>query len=422
MNDKKFLEIFRFDQDKRLSERIGQILFADLLAPILEKCKYPDEKNYYQSFYEGRGFRLTPKLAPKLHHLCHEVKDALQFRDPVEFFVTNDPALNALSILRRTDRQSHLIIFNSGLIERLSDKELKFVIGHELAHIIFKTAELKLLISNLYPNSDQMPVPIKNLIRLWEKFAEISADRLGFIAAPDLENCVFTFFKLSSGLNFEKVDFSPNDYLNEVDNILEKHVDSAIPFHETHPTNPLRVKAIHYFSESDLYRTYKENKEELKEDLVLNEKMDKLVRQLELHPDNERDYYRLILIAAGGFFLAGIDKEFTVDEEEKIIENLSNFTVYPRNYLTELLRNVKTQDAIITLLTDSVKKLLEIDPNERYHIFNYLCQVAIADRQLTQTEINCLMEVSTTLLGFHETEASRLFLSQFKAMQFRPRF
>jgi len=422
MGNHQTVDIFRFDQERQLTERIRKMLFADLLAPILEKCKYAEEKDYWRSIYEGRGLRLTSQLAPKLHQMCNEVKETLDFKEPVEFFVTNDPSVNAVSILRKNDQNSHLIVFNSGLIEKFFDNELRFVIGHELAHVIYRTADLRRLIFNLYPDFNLMPLPIINLIRLWDKFAEISADRLGFIAAPDLENCVSNFFKLSSGLNLDRVNFNLEEYLKEVDNILEKYTEADALFHESHPTNPIRVKAIQYFSESELYRAYRDGTKEVKEDLSLNEKMDKLVKLLELHPDNEQDHHRLLLIATGGFLLAGIDEEITPDEEEKILTYLSNYTIYPRFYLKSLLQKVKAHDDIIALFMGSIKKLMEIDPSEKELIFNYLCEVALADRQLTQTEIDFIMNIAINLLGFHEIETSRRFLDHLKVRQFRPRF
>jgi len=417
-----FLEAFRFDQEKVLTQRLRDILYADLLEPIFEKCKYPLEKDYWRSIFEGRGFRLTEKLAPRLHQICQEVKEILKFDEHVEFFVTHDPTINALSYLRQADQHSHLIVFTSGLVEKFTDVELRFVIGHELAHIIYKTSQLKRLLFNLYPDKNQIALPVQNLIRIWDKFAEISADRLGFIAAPDLESCVRNFFKLSSGLSMEKVDFTLGDYLNEVDTILEKYTQSGAFFNQTHPTNPIRVKAIQLFSESKLYKSFKKDGTIIENDVELSKAMDSLVELLELHPDNERDYYRLTLIAVGGFMMAGIDQEITKDEEERIIENLSNFIAYPRAYLKGLIGQIQNHEEMMALFIESIRKLLEIDPEERYAIFNYLCDIAISDRALDKNEIWFLIDIATRLLGFYEIEANRLFLERLKSFQFRPRF
>lgn len=415
-------EPFRFHQERIVSERLRQILNADVLEPVLQKCKYPEEKNYWRSVFEGHSFHLTRRLAPRLHELCEEVKKVLKFHEPVDFFVTNNPTVNAVSMLRESEQESHLIVVHSALIEQFSDPELRFVIGHELGHIIFATAQLRRLLHNLFPETVKLPIPIENLIHLWDKFSEISADRMGFIASPDLSSCVTNFFKLSSGLDLDKLQCKAEDYLAEVDTILATFKENRMLFQGTHPANPIRVKAIRLFSESDSYRLFAKKGHFLPEDAKLAKQMDALVELLALHPDNERDHYRLILIAAGGFLIAGLDEGVSPEEEERIMEYLANFTVDPRIYLKEFLETLRDPKELKRLLKETIEKLLQIDPEERYPFFQYLCQIAIADRKIEQVEVDFLTNIATQLLGMHEIEASRIFVQALREGKFQPRF
>lgn len=422
VNPTNMWEAFRFHQERLVSERLRQTLHADLLEPMFDKCKYAGEKSPLRAIFEGHSFRLSRKLAPRLYDMCQEVQKILKFEESVEFFASNDPTVNAVSILREDDDQSHIIAINSGLIEKFSDSELKFVIGHELGHIIFKTAAIRRLLANLFPEEGAISVPIQNLIHLWDKLAEISADRMGFVASPNLASCVTNFFKLASGLSAEKMQFNTKDYLAEMDAILENFSHNRVMFRGSHPANPIRIKAIQIFSESQMYQQFAKNGKVMAEDQMLAKKMDALVEMLSLHPDNERDHYRLLVIAASGFYLAGLDEQVDALEEEKIMEVLANFTVDPRTYLKDVLATIKKPKGLKNLMEDTVKKLLNIDPQERYPLFDYLCQIIIADRKIEKVEVDCLMDIATRLLGLHEIEANRMFVQALRASRFQPRF
>ena len=65
------------------------------------------------------------------------------------------------------------IILTSRLIELLNEKELMFVIGHEVAHYIYQ--------HSIYPNpnTEENEITKLNILNL-SRAAEISADRIGF--------------------------------------------------------------------------------------------------------------------------------------------------------------------------------------------------------------------------------------------------
>ena len=83
------------------------------------------------------------------------------------------------------------------LLERLDDDELSFVVGHEIGHLISRARDLERIIATIFPADVQVPLVFYNKIALWEKLAELTADRYGFIASPNLDCCVTAFFKLA---------------------------------------------------------------------------------------------------------------------------------------------------------------------------------------------------------------------------------
>ena len=143
---------------------------------------------------------------------------------------------------------------------------------------------------------------------------------------------------------------------------------------------------------------------------------------LELHPNNERDYYRALIVAAGGYFLAGVDGKVSPEEEDNIIEYLSNFTVQPKLYLQGIKDKIGSREELHSTMIEAVHHLMQVDPEERYPLFNYLCSLVMVDRELDQEEINFIMDIAVQHLGMHEIEASRIFINNLQATAFKPRF
>ncbi|MFH1965417.1 MAG: M48 family metalloprotease [Acidobacteriota bacterium] len=108
-------------------------------------------------------------MAPRLDSLIRGVVEKLQFREETDFYVTNNPELNACSISRLEEDQAHIINLNSGLVERLDDDELKFVVGHEIGHLISKNAGIMKLVQFIFPDPMRTPLLITHRITLWKK-------------------------------------------------------------------------------------------------------------------------------------------------------------------------------------------------------------------------------------------------------------
>ena len=93
------------------------------------------------------------------------------------------------------------IIITSKLIELLSEEELQFIIGHEVAHYYYQ--------HSLYPHYENVTERHQklNILNL-SRSAEISADRVGLIASGSLEKSLRANLKLASWLGEKHLKFS----------------------------------------------------------------------------------------------------------------------------------------------------------------------------------------------------------------------
>ncbi|MDZ7721650.1 MAG: M48 family metallopeptidase [candidate division KSB1 bacterium] len=405
----------RIASEKQSSRELYDLFEVDIIKQILGEGKVENQKDYVRAVFEGRDFKITDKMAPKLYQICKEVRDALEFEEPIDFFVTNAPDINAAAIYRLEEEHRHLISLNSGLIERFNDQELRFVIGHEIGHLISRSAELERIIQFVFPDENRMPLVLKNKIYLWRKLAELSADRYGYIAAPDLQVCVSNFFKLSSGLDTTRIAFDLQSYFAETEKILQNYTYSSSIQDTFHPINPVRIKALKLFSESKLYHELDHNSEKPDEDL--SGEIEKLIDLLMVMDDSEIGAHRKHYLASGGLLIAGLDGELDQREVDRIVHSLASFTMFPSRFLSAIIESEKVQD----IFTQSCQNVLKLNPGERHGMFYYLVEIAISDHDLLQKEIDVLYDIGEKLFGFSRIEIAQMIAEKVHR-EFVPRF
>lgn len=390
----------RVDLEIELENNLFQTLEGKLVEKIIAEANYEPEENIWKNILEGHSFKVTEKMSPKLYHIFHDVKNKLNYKKNIDFYITNSAELNAFALTRSDDKDTDIININSALISMFDDDELRFVVGHEIGHLITRYARVVRLINFIFPDPEKVPLILAHRIELWQKVSELTADRFGFIASPNVEKCVSGFFKMASGLSTDRIDFDYKAYLIDNEKILEYFTQNRNMF--THPVNPLRIKAIKLFSESSLYEDFK-NEKEFNTDQVLNAEMDKLIAMLQTISTSPMDAFRKQFLASAGLIMANIDKNINDDEYESILESLSNYTVFPHEYLSEIC-NTSTEE----VFKSSISNIIQQNPAERFQLLQYMANIAMSDNSIFNKEINFLFEVGESLLGLTRREIAQI--------------
>jgi len=394
--------------EEQIGKEIYDLLEGDLIEEILKKSKVEKNENEHKSMLEGHSFRVTEKMVPALWKLFNEVKQALDFKENVDLYVTNNPEVNAYCVAKLDDDDTHLVNVNSGLIEKLDDDELKFVLGHELGHLISKNADISRIIHFIFPKGQQIPYVLYYKIKLWEKLSELTADRFGFIASPKLEKVVSGFFKLASGMDLHRLNFDFQEYLIENDKILDYFRTNISTNVLTHPVNPIRIKSIQLFNESSLYRNVMNNNTHEKDNL--EEKLNDLISILTIVSNTELDQFRQYFIATAGIILGRVDEKINEDEIKSILNRLSIFCMYPEAFLMNIIASGKVEE----MFSESVQKMLDLDPSEKYPMFDFCVDLVISDRKLNREEIDILFSIGIKMFGFSEKETAQLISQKMK--------
>jgi uncharacterized tellurite resistance protein B-like protein len=396
-------DTIRLARERAASEHLRELFTADLIAEILREGRVEEKENWVLATLQGHGLRITHALAPRVAVICDQVRKALNFTEAVEFFVHGSGELNCTAVPRMEEEQPHLIIINSALVEKLNDAELRFVLGHELGHLISRNSELRRIVDFVFPD-ENMPLPLRDKVDTWDKLSEMSADRFGYLAEPDLEVCLAVFFKLSSGLDTKAIRFDASAYLQEMDRVLEAFRTELSDSGMSHPVNPIRVKALQLFADSGICQDLRAGKSTSEAHATLARDMENLIELVLSKGHSPLVAARRRFIAAAGMLIAGADEKIGTDELDAILEPLAHFTHYPSRYFREMVE----RSDVLTLFHESTATILDANPSERFEMFEYMVSVALADRAIDRREIEMLFEVGEKVFAFQRKEVAQL--------------
>jgi Zn-dependent protease with chaperone function len=159
----------------------------------------------------GSAIRVGPTQYPELDRLRLECAEILDI-DPVpEMFVARNPKANATTL----GMDEPFIVLNTGLVELFDTDGMRFVIGHEMGHIlsghaVYRTMMVRLI--NLQLSMSWMPVSaiglraINAALSEWYRKAELSCDRAGLLCAQDPRAALETHIVMAGGLRPADVD------------------------------------------------------------------------------------------------------------------------------------------------------------------------------------------------------------------------
>ena len=375
------------DLEKQIGEQIYNALQGSVVEEVLRKTKISSQDAYWRSTMEGHSLKVQEELLPEFYALCQEVKQKLKFDEKVDFYITGDSTVNAFSLAAEDEGAPHIVNVNSALFDLMSQDELRFVIGHELGHLINKDSALSRLIRFVFPPETRVPVSLQYKIRLHEQLAELVADRYGYIAAEDLGVCVTAFFKMASGLDLAKINVSIDALIADNSRRLEYFLNDKGVSRASHPVNPIRVQALNLFTNA---KTQQE----------LHEGMDQLISILLKVGDNELDEHVARFAAAAGLLVANTDSAINQDEIDRIIETLASMKIFPGEFLDEIAKG-----DVIKTFNESVESILSINPGMREELLNYMINIVLSDKIISKAEIDMLYQFGSSV-GLSDMEVA----------------
>jgi len=377
-------EALRFEGETELM-RILEEDYA--LASYYDIFDNKDELENITNHMLANTVKLNKIIAPRLYKLCAEIQEFFGFKEKIDFYLYATPEVNAFSI-NGFGIVPHIICFTSSLIQQLNDNELRFVIGHEIGHLIYKHSQLD-VVNKILANreNEEIPAALAIYFLRWQRFAEVTCDRIGYLAMPDIKTIGTVFFKFASGLNESYLNFDIDEYMKQLDKIKEIAIGD---FYSTHPNNLVRLQNLLYFSNSVLMPGRK--KKGALPRTQLQSKMMDLMNLLEIHPKKDKEKRIVEFYSSVGIYLAYASDQVSDKVWRTLFDWLADYTTQPENYLS--FKSIKD---VTKRVQDICRYYVRRHDGEKFELYEKVVQLALLDGRLEQAEKERLFEIGKLL-------------------------
>jgi Zn-dependent protease with chaperone function len=216
----------------------------------------------YRLVYLSSAVRVDERQFSDLHALLGEACSVLDVAVRPELYVYNAPQPNALTL--GVDKP--FIAISSGMYELTETDERRFVLAHELGHVLSGHALYQSVLQHLLQLVGAFGwIPgwfglrgMVSALREWQRKAELTGDRAGLLATQDLDAALRVTMKLAGGAHLDRIDVAA--FLKQADDYegagdLRDGVLKLVNTERTtHPFAVVRAAAINRWAGGDEYR------------------------------------------------------------------------------------------------------------------------------------------------------------------------
>jgi Zn-dependent protease with chaperone function/tellurite resistance protein len=328
--------------------------------------------------------RLTREMAPDIHDMLDECRQVLGVETPLEIYVYPESMFNAAAV--RPEHGRLFLLFSSALLEAFEPDELRFVAGHELGHYLFEHHRIPVAV--LLSGRAQIDAALALRLFAWQRYAEISADRTGVVAARGLDPAARALFKLASGLRGDRVKVRIDQFLSQVGDLRQEAERLATAddpprsdFFATHPFSPLRLKAVELFAASELVQSEGLPRADL--EMQVQELM-ALMEPSYLQDRSDVAEAMRRLLFAGGVAVATASGPVSA-AAIKVLERLLGVGSIPSTLKPDVIR------ADLPSRIDAVNRI--VPPLRRAQVIRDLCVIARADGRIDAAKLTVIREI-----------------------------
>ena len=377
------------------------------LGSIIDHLSDKEQVGAYHQVVLAQQLRLTPVLAPRVFGLLAEVCAALSFDEQINIFVHPDAQINAFALHRIDDQSPHMISLTSEMVKSMTDDELRFALGHEVGHLAHRHYRVMMVQhmmalrarSEAQQQQDEQPMPqlLERRLLKWQRLAELTADRAGFAACGEqLPVAVSAFFKMSSGLGPEHLNFAVDSFLAQLAQLrdLER---SQVLARFSHPATPVRVRALQLYSDCGASAAPANALHSIDVEIEL------LAKLMDYEASTDLAVRARDFLVAGGLLAAHVDGNPDDEQMELIIKLLLQVTGDPEAHL----ENVRDVEHAEQMLEDACAWLTANAGQERFALLGQLAHVVARDGKLTPREQEFMLAVGS-MLGIPERAAREI--------------
>jgi Zn-dependent protease with chaperone function len=211
--------------------------------------------------YLGGAVRASERQFPHIFELVRDGSYVLDLPDVPEVYVTQNPLVNAMAL----GRDKPFIVINTGLVNLYDPEELRWVIGHELGHILSGHAVYRTMLLWLIQLASRIAWTPIGLglsaiiwgLEEWFRKSELSCDRAGLLAGQDVDAARRALMKLAGGAQLSELNPDAfREQAHEYDAVPDLR-DSILKIMQlqgnTHPFAVVRFAELDYWATHGAY-------------------------------------------------------------------------------------------------------------------------------------------------------------------------
>lgn len=207
--------------------------------------------------------RLSPTQLPELYHILPPICELLDIKEP-DFYLEMNPIPNAYAF---GDTQTAITI-TSGLVEMISEEELRGVVAHECGHIachhmLYHTVAYMLAnATGLIESLASLAAPIHYALMYWSRKSELSCDRVAaFIVGPQTASSMLARLaggpkSITSKLNL--VELAEQADLYDAlckSGLWNKALQTYAVLNQDHPYTSVRLRELLKWTDTPQYKS-----------------------------------------------------------------------------------------------------------------------------------------------------------------------
>jgi Zn-dependent protease with chaperone function len=261
---------FKHPLDQQAEQALRSVPGFDLVAGKFVEFIYERPQLVYLM---GNSIQVGPRQYSTLYRIFREcVRDLDMHPEPL-LFVEQNPQVNSYSL----GQEHPYVVVNTGLLDLLSEAEIRTVLAHELGHI--KCGHTILIQMGIWARNaasqlSEMTFGFGNFISSgliyafyeWRRKAELSSDRAAFLVMDDLDIVMQTMMKLSGGSAKYSHECSLHEFIQQSERYQELDQDGLNQIYKfllyngatgsmlTHPFPVGRLRYLREWASSVEYR------------------------------------------------------------------------------------------------------------------------------------------------------------------------
>ena len=265
-------EAFRHPLDFQAEQALRSLPGFNLVASKFVEFVYERPQLVYLM---GNSIQVGPRQYATIYGMFREcVRDLDIYPEPL-LFVSQNPQVNSYAM----GQERPYIVINTGLLDLLTDDEIKTVLAHELGHIKCGhtiLTQMAMWMVNAASAIGEMTFGLGNIVSNgliaafyeWRRKAELSSDRAALLVMENPRTVMTTMMKISGGSNRFIDECSLEEFIKQSENYRNLDEDGLNQVYKALMyagvngmlSHPFPVERIHYLQEwtnSSEYRDIK---------------------------------------------------------------------------------------------------------------------------------------------------------------------